>query len=194
MKEIEKITQMGEVKTKYPNREECKKIMRDYGTPERVINHTEAVALIAQKIAERLKDKGLKLNIPLIVSSAYLHDIARTESKHDIKGALYLKKIGLPEVAEVIMNHTFHKITDNISEIDETDVLCLADRMTIEDRFVGPERRMEYIINKAVLKFGEEKRDELEEKAKSFVRYVHELEIFMGKRIEDLIPSSIKQY
>lgn len=192
MKEIEKIAQMGEIKTKYPNREECKKIMEDYGTPERVIKHTETVALIAQKIAERLKDKGIKLNIPLIVSSAYLHDIARSESKHDIKGAEYLKKIGLYEVAEVIRDHTFHKITDNISEIGEIDVLCLADRMTIEDRFVGPERRMEYIINKAILKFGEDKRDELEEKAKSFVRYVHELEIFMGKKIEDLIPNNIK--
>lgn len=185
---------MGEIKTKYPNREECKKIMEDYGTPERVINHTETVAIIAQKIAERLKDKGIKLNIPLIASSAYLHDIARTESKHDIKGAEYLKKIGLYEVAEVIRDHTFHKITDDINEIDEIDVLCLADRVTIEDKFVGPERRMEYIINKAVLKFGEEKRDDLEEKAKSFVRYVQKLENFMGKKIEELIPSNIKQY
>ena len=53
----------------------------------------------------------------------------------------YLASIGLDNVAKVVCNHTFHSIEHKVSQIDEEDVLCLADRMVLDDKYVGPEKR-----------------------------------------------------
>lgn len=170
-----------------PSKEECVILLEKYGTPEHVRRHCKMVAQVAEAIAVELNCCGLNLNIPLVISAGYLHDIARVHSKHDKVGAEYLASIGLDNVAKVVCNHTFHSIEHKVSQIDEEDVLCLADRMVLDDKYVGPEKRMEYIVSKALLKFGEEKKDVLEDGAKNFVEYVHELENFIGKQIAELI-------
>ena len=170
-----------------PTKDECLTILQKYGTPEGVRHHCNRVAQVAEAVAVELNRCGLNLDTSLVISAAYLHDIARVHSKHDVEGAKYLASIGLNDVAAVIRNHTFHRIENRNFDIDEEDVLCIADRLVLEDRYVGPEKRMEYIISKAVKKFGEEKRGNLEETARNFVDYVHDLEKFMGKRIVDLI-------
>ncbi len=38
---------------------------------------------------------------------------------------------------------------NSINNLDETDMVCLADRLVKEDRFVGLDERIEYILNKA---------------------------------------------
>lgn len=162
-------------------------LLNKYGTPERVKRHCIRVAQVAEVIAVELNRCGLKLDIPLVVSAGYLHDIARVHSKHDRVGAEYLTSIGLGNVADVTRDHTFHKIEHKVLDINEEDVLCIADRVVLEDQFVGPEKRMEYIISKAVLKFGEEKREKLENEAGRFVTYVQELEEFIGKKIAELL-------
>lgn len=174
-------------KSTYPSEEECMVLLDRYGTPERVRRHCSRVAQVAEAVAVELNRCGLKLDIPLVVSAAYLHDIARVHSRHDRAGAQYLRSIGLDKVADVMYDHTFHRIEHRGFLIDEEDVLCIADRLVLEDRYVGPEKRMEYIIGKAVKKFGEEKRTDLENSAREFIEYIHELEKFTGKRIEELL-------
>lgn len=162
-------------------------LLKKYGTPEHVRSHCIKVAQVAEAIAVELNHCGLNLNIPLVVSAAYLHDIARVYSKHDRVGADYLTKIGMENVAKVIWNHTFHKIENRGFQINEEDVLCIADRMVLEDQYVGPKKRMEYIVGKAVMKFGDEKREELEKAAENFIEYIQELENFIGKKIDELL-------
>ena len=171
----------------YPSKEECMVLLDKYGTPERVKHHCIRVAQVAEVIAVELNRCGLNLDISLVVSSGYLHDIARVQSKHDRVGAEYLASIGLENIANITRNHTFHKIEHRGLDINEEDVLCIADRVVLEDQFVGPEKRMEYIISKAALKFGEEKRKDLEDGARRFVTYVQELEEFIGKKIAELL-------
>lgn len=175
-----------------PNKEECCEILREYGTPEHVIRHSETVAKVSIAIGKELISKGLKLNINLIESASYLHDIARTKSKHDLVGSKYLYEMGLIDISEVIKDHTFHRITDDITELTETDVLCIADRMVIEDKYVGPKKRMNYITEKAVLKFGDDKRGELNLKAESFIDFIERLEKYIGKKITEIIPEHIR--
>lgn len=176
----------------YPGRDECLDILKEYGTPEAVINHAATVSEVAIAIGSRLNEKGAGINLELLTAVTYLHDIARTKSKHDKAGAEYLETLGLSDVADVIRNHTFHRIINKGININEEDLLCIADRMVIEDKFVGPEKRMEYMTKKAVLKFGEDKKEELAERARTFVRYIEELEEFIDKKIEDLLPESAK--
>ncbi len=51
---------------------------------------------------------------------------------------------------------------------------------------------MAYIANKAVKKFGEEKRNEINKWAEYFVAYIKELEEFIGKKLVDIVPEGIK--
>ncbi len=176
----------------YPSKEECFNIMAEYGTPEHVKLHCEAVSDVAKAIAEALNSCGLKLNIPLVISAGCLHDIARVHSKHERVGAEYLDSLGLSEVADTIRNHTFHKIINTGLDITEEDILCIADRLVIEDKFVGAEKRMAYIAKKAVKKFGEEKQAEIETWAKVFINYIDNLEEFIANKIIDIIPASVK--
>lgn len=174
-------------KNQYPSKEECMVLLENYDTPERVRRHCSRVAQVAEAVAVELNRCGLNLDIPLVIAAGYLHDIARIHSKHDRVGAEYLTSIGMENVAKVTWNHTFHNIEHRDFQINEEDVLCIADRVVLEDQYVGPEKRMEYITSKAVKKFGEEKRDDLDKASKSFVEYVQELENFMGKKIADLL-------
>ena len=171
----------------FPSRDECLLLLERYGTPEGVRRHCNRVAQVAEAVAVELNRCGLNLDVSLVISAAYLHDIARVHSKHDVVGARYLASIGLEEVAAIVKNHTFHRIEHRGFDIDEEDVLCIADRLVLEDRYVGPEKRMEYMISKAVKKFGEEKRGDLEETARKFIKYIQELEDFIGSRIVDLL-------
>ena len=170
-----------------PSKEECLTLLEEYGTPEGVRRHCHRVAQVAEAVAVELNRCGLNLDLPLVISAAYLHDIARVHSKHDVVGARYLVSVGFEDVAQVTQDHTFHHIEHRGFDINEEDVLCIADRLVLEDQYVGPEKRMDYIISKAVKKFGEEKRSDLEQAAMSFVEYVQDLEDFMGSKIIDLL-------
>ncbi len=176
----------------YPVRDECFKIMDEYGTPEHVKLHCHAVSIVGEAIAKALNAKGLKLNVPLVISAGCLHDIARVHSKHERVGAEYLVSLGLSEVADTIRNHTFHKITNKGFDITEEDVLCIADRLVVENKFVGAKKRMAYIAKKAVKKFGEEKQQEIEQWSKVFIQYIADLEIFIGKDLVSILPNSIQ--
>ena len=171
----------------YPSKEECRALLESYGTPEHVINHCYMVSKVAEVLAIELNRCGLNLDVSLLIAAGCLHDIARVHSKHDKVGAEYLTSIGLEKVAKTTWDHTFHKIEHNVDQINEEDLLCIADRVVLEDKYVGPEKRMEYITSKAILKFGPEKRDELNIAAQNFIGYVHELENFIGKKISQLI-------
>ncbi len=172
----------------YPSKEECFEIMASYATPEHVQRHCAAVSSVAEAIALALNAKGADLNIPLVISAGSLHDIARVHSKHERVGAEYLASIGLEEVADTIRNHTFHKVVHRGLDINEEDVLCIADRLVIEDQYVGAEERMNYIAKKAVKKFGEEKLKDIEQWTQAFIQYINELEEFIGYQIKDLVP------
>ena len=172
---------------RYPSKEECLVLLEKYATPENVRRHCIKVAQVAEAVATELNRLGANLDISLVISAGYLHDIARVHSKHDRVGAEYLISIGLEDVAKVICNHTFHKIDHRDLDINEEDILCIADRLVLEDRYVGPEKRMAYITSKALKKFGEEKRKDLNKAANNFIEYIRQLEVFIGKEISELL-------
>lgn len=174
-------------KTHRPTKSECIKILENYNTPVHVKNHCIAVGKVAGAIASALNKKGLELDEDLVLSAGYLHDIARVHKVHEKVGSEYLVSIGLTEVAEVMKNHTKHKISRDIQSLNEEDVLCIADRLVLEDRYVGAKKRMDYIMSKAILKFGEENKARLDEIRDDFISFVLKLEEFLGESIEDLV-------
>ena len=80
---------------KHPTKEECQKLLNEYGTPAHVQRHCRAVAETAYTIAEELNKNGYNLDLDLIMAAGMLHDIARVEDRHWDVGADYMKELGL---------------------------------------------------------------------------------------------------
>lgn len=177
---------------KYPSKYECMEILQAYGTPQHVQDHCNAVGEVASAIARELNKKGLKVDENLVSSAGYLHDIARIHKVHEQVGAEYLKSIGLEDIADVMKDHTKHRINENISMLDEEDILCIADRVVIQSNYVGPEKRMEYIMSKAILKYGPESQEKLDKIKNDFIEFVKRLEGFIGEEIGDIIPEEVR--
>ncbi len=135
-----------------PTRQLCMEILKSYGTPANVIAHSEEVTRTAMTIAKALVEKGYDLDLRLLEAAALLHDIARTEENHGLVGALALEKKGYRKVAGLVKCHMFYATDPFKSEITELDILCLADRMVKEDKFVGLEVRMGSVLDKLISK------------------------------------------
>jgi uncharacterized protein len=163
----------------------CIDFLGKYGTPEHVVAHCFAVARVAKKIGESLNEKGLSLDLRLIECAGLLHDMARTEDKHWEMSADFLKARGFVQEADIIRVHMHHQFPDNPMLTTETDMVCLADRLVMEDRYVGLHTRMEYIINKAG---GQPEIIQRIEANKVLIgEYIYKLETILGTTIECII-------
>ena len=116
----------------------CKKLLQAAGTPENVQAHCQAVKEQAAKICRALKEAGVLLDEELLLTSALLHDIARTEKKHAERGGEWLTKAGYSLHGAMIASH--HEII-NVDIIDERAVLTIADCSVQETEIVSIEKR-----------------------------------------------------
>lgn len=127
----------------------CMDFLRDYGTPDHVVAHCIAVSTVAKKIGEALNQRGFILDARLIETAGLLHDMARTDDKHWEVSADFLLSRGYEQEAEIVRIHMHHHFPTDPTESSEADIVCLADRLVLEDRYVGLHTRMDYIIKKA---------------------------------------------
>lgn len=168
-------------------REEGLKLLNEYGTPEHVIRHCIAVTDTALKLARALNENGKNLDLGLIEGAGIIHDIARVHEHHEIVGSEYARSLGLEEEADIIRVHMRYPHFNDISCVKEMDLVCLGDRVCIEDHYAGIDARIDYIINKArkggadddvvagILK----KKDE----TKVFIRQIEE---YTGRSFDDI--------
>ena len=165
-------------------------MLHAYGTPPHVIAHCTAVADVAVKVAEALNEHDFHLNVPLILCAGMLHDIARKEKDHPKVGADYLQAKGLPLAADIVRDHMKRPITEDVYASTEADLVCLGDRTVLEDHYVGPDRRMAYIIDKVRRRSGEDT-DKITaiilEKKADLKRCIAALEEIIGMSMNDLI-------
>jgi len=139
----------------HPGYEECLKMLRDYGTPPHVIAHCQAVACVALSIGKALDDKGYRkpdgsrLDLGLVQSAGMLHDIARIQEKHWEVAADMLEEKNLHQEAVIVRTHMYYPHFSPADRTNETDLVCLGDRVVLENHYAGIERRMDYIIEKS---------------------------------------------
>jgi putative nucleotidyltransferase with HDIG domain len=60
-----------------PTRKECFEIIKEFHVPSHILRHSVAVAKLAVFLAERLKEKGIGVDVELLDRACLLHDIAR---------------------------------------------------------------------------------------------------------------------
>jgi predicted hydrolase (HD superfamily) len=131
------------------SREECLHILAQQETPDHVIRHCLCVEKVAVILTQALNDHGLHLDVDLVGRAGLLHDMCRVHPEHWNKGADLLEEMGYPEEAHIVRHHMTHTPNMKMDQLTELDMVCLADRMIMEDQFVGLERRMDYVIQKA---------------------------------------------
>lgn len=163
----------------------CMEFLREYGTPEHVVAHCLAVARVAKTIGEELNKKGFLMDLRLIETAGLLHDMARTEDKHWEVSADFLQSMGFEQEADIIRVHMHHHFPEDPCLSTETDMVCLADRLVMEDRYVGLRIRMDYIIKKA----GDQPEIIRRIQANKILvgEYISKLETIIGKTIETVI-------
>lgn len=160
--------------------EECEALFKKYHTPEHVIGHCRAVSHTAVMIGKKLNEQGFALDIDLIKGAGLAHDVARVRDKHWEVGAEILEDLGYRDEAAIVrvhMTYDFHAF----DKLDETDLVCLGDRLVKENQYVGLNERIDYIIHKA---------GDVPEKTQRILQKKAETEDFMN-HIEETIGQTI---
>lgn len=163
--------------------DQCRVLYVEYKTPERVIGHCEEVAKVAVRIAEELNKNGHNFDIALIEGAGLAHDVARTFENHGEIGAKILESKGYNAEAEIVRVHMYHDFNP-IEKLEETDMVCLGDRLVTEDHYVGLDDRIDYIIKK---QSDDLKRTQLIlSKKKETRELISKIESEIGKSLDDL--------
>ena len=175
---------------KHPDRDECLKMLKEYNTPDHVVRHCKAVTDAAVKIASALAAKGFDFDIQLIEAAGLIHDIARVEDMHWLAGADFAHRNGYSQEAKIIRKHMTHSLDPDPAKLKELDMVCLGDRLILEDRYVGIDVRMDYVIKKAG---GDKKIEKLiNEKRALNKALVANIEKIIGTSVEELVNKGAK--
>ena len=135
--------------TKRISTEEIDKLYREWNTPEKVKAHCRAVSDVAVKLGRELNRCGYSLDINLIRGAGLVHDVARTKERHDLIGYEILNDMGYRDEAEIVKVHMRYPKFNDVERLNECDMVCLADRLVKEDKYVGLDERFDYILEKA---------------------------------------------
>lgn len=95
---------------------------------EKVLEHSQAVAELALRLASALNRCGAGLDMELLLSSAMLHDVAKGKANHAAVGAELVSRMGFSAVAQVVAAHTDITINEQ-DPVDEREVVYLADKL-----------------------------------------------------------------
>jgi len=171
--------------------EEVQKLYEEYHTPANVIAHCRAVTDIAEKVAEELNKAGYSLDLSLIEGAGMTHDVARTMSDHGSVGADALEQLGFEDEASIVRCHMFYSFPNSVENLTECDLICLGDRLAVENRYAGLDARIEYVLNKAP-KEEHIVRRILEAKAKT-AALIKDIEDVLGKTIDSIMTEDINQ-
>jgi putative nucleotidyltransferase with HDIG domain len=129
-----------------PTREECLRLMGDFGMLKNIIAHSIEVAKVALFISNELNKRGLKISLDLVEAASLLHDLTKTEclktkEDHAKTGSQLLKGLGYDRVGEVVAQHIWLEKEADPLTISEEEIVNYADKRVMHDRIVSLEER-----------------------------------------------------
>ena len=163
--------------------EDCEALYKEFSTPPHVIAHCRAVGDAGALIASALNAGGAHLDVELIRMSGYAHDVMRLMDDHDVKAGEMLAERGYSDESKIVCRHMSHSF-DMDKVPDETDMLCLADRLILEHAYAGIDKRIDYLIHKRATT--PERNARLIAAREETREYMEMLEATMGKTFDDL--------
>ncbi|MGQ9645498.1 MAG: HDIG domain-containing metalloprotein [Thermodesulfobacteriota bacterium] len=131
-----------------PAREECFRIMHQYGMLENIIDHSIEVANVALYLSAELNKRGQGIDLLLVEAASLLHDLTKTESfrtkeDHAWTGSQVLKEMGYEKVGEVVAQHIWLSHEVDPIRVSEEEVVNYADKRVMHNRVVSLEERFE---------------------------------------------------
>lgn len=95
--------------TNLPSRRRAAQLLEEAGCSENVIRHCKAVSRLAVKIAKRVREAGLPIDLKLVEVGGLLHDIGRARTHdvdHVVEGSKIAVSLDLPEpIVRIIERH-----------------------------------------------------------------------------------------
>jgi probable phosphoglycerate mutase len=124
-----------------PSRLACEEMLARHHVPLDVRAHASAVADVAARLAEALRDAGVPLSLDLVIDAAMTHDVARGRTDHAAEGAAILEAEGYPRVARVVRWHM--QLPGEPDDVPgEVEILYLADKLVMGTAVVSLSERL----------------------------------------------------
>ncbi len=120
---------------------EIKKLYEFFKVPENIIRHMFKVKEVAEILAQKFLNKGIKVDIEAISKAALLHDCMRLEKDHALKMTKFLQKLGERKLARLVLMHDFFNV-DRLKTWDEK-IIYYADKRVAHDKVVSLHDRFE---------------------------------------------------
>jgi molybdenum cofactor cytidylyltransferase len=127
---------------------ECGALLERLQVSPAVAAHCRAAADVASRIAEALNAAGSGLDLGLVRGAALVHDMFRGAPNHALRGGALLRALDLPLMAEVVEAHMDIAVKTE-GPVREAEVVYLADKLVMGDRFVGLGERFAARMGKA---------------------------------------------
>jgi CTP:molybdopterin cytidylyltransferase MocA/HD superfamily phosphohydrolase YqeK len=127
---------------------ECRVLMeRVRKLPRPLIDHCHRVACVAVALAEAVNSSGGGVDVALIESAAWVHDVARLEKNHADAGAHLLHTMGFPAMAALVAVHMDLSVSPD-TPLDEAQIVYLADKLVAKTTVVGLAQRFDAKLKK----------------------------------------------
>jgi len=129
-----------------PTRDECLRLMGQYGMLSHIMDHSIEVTKVALYLAEELNKRGQRIDLNLVEAASLLHDLTKTEclktkEDHAHTGSQLLKEMGYFRVGEVVAEHIHLSKKNDASWVTEEEIVNYADKRVQHDCIVSLEER-----------------------------------------------------
>jgi putative nucleotidyltransferase with HDIG domain len=138
-----------------PTREECLRILKAYGVPPHITEHSCVVARLAGRLARDLPEEAVlsPFDPSRLEAGALLHDIAKRQgpgnlNDHAREGGLILRSLGLPELAPLVERHINPGQEDPSGKLREDEVLAYSDKRVMHCEIVGLKERFADLLER----------------------------------------------
>ena len=154
----------------------CEKLYDEVNLPAHIRAHCMAVGDLAAWMARRLTEAGAFLDIELCRSGGCLHDLLRLEPFHEKAVRKFLEEKGYLALAAVTGAHRgFEQEPDTLCREDV--LVCLADKLIMENRRVSLEERYRKALEKKEVK------KRILQDIEICRRLIKEFEVMTGERL-----------
>jgi CTP:molybdopterin cytidylyltransferase MocA len=127
---------------------ECRVLMEKVRQlPGPLITHCHYVACVAAALARAINDNGGAIDVGLVQSTAWVHDVARMEKSHAAAGARLLDAMGFPAMAALVASHMDIRLSQD-SPVDEAQIVYLADKLVAGTTLVSLKQRFDAKLKK----------------------------------------------
>jgi len=138
-----------------PTRQESLNMLKGNGNTEGIIGHCMKVNDVANRIAERLRDSGVEIDVDVVDRASLLHDIAKIKSiesngevRHGEEGYKILKEAGYPSLGKIVKKHALDEILMGGLKTWEEKVVYYADKRVNGEKVVSLAERFNYLRGK----------------------------------------------